>query len=147
MRMRALIGLPLMAVLPALADEPRPGEVHLVQPSPKPPYIRPGAIRGQLSEVRAAAPPSGELAGLRAVSLREGNGVISLAGATRPVRPGERIGSATVKAVGADRIVLERPAASSGTGVVLIVVTCGPGGEPRVRTYTGLADPPAPEPR
>jgi hypothetical protein len=147
--MSGLIGLSLMAALPALADEPRQGEVRLVQPSPKPPRIRQGPFKGQLAnEARAAAPPSGELASLRAVSLREGSGVISFAGTTRPVRPGDRLARATVKAVGSDRLVLEGPATSSGTGAALIVVTFGPGGEARVRTFIALTEAmPPPESR
>jgi hypothetical protein len=145
MKIRALVGQLLMVVLPALADEPPRGEVHLVQPSPKPPVSRPGPLKGQLTNGHAvAASPSGELLGLRAVSLREGSGVISLAGATRPVRPGDRIGVATVKAVGADRLILERPAPSSGSPAAapaaIIVVTFGAGGEARVRTYTSVTD-------
>jgi hypothetical protein len=150
MKMRTLVGLPLAAVLalPVFADEPANGGVHLVQPSPKPPVSRPGPLTGQLaSGARAAAPPSGELAGMRAVSMSEGSGVISLAGATRSVRRGDAIGTATVKAVGSDRLVLERPAGPSATAA-LIVITFGPSGEARVRTYTPVTDPlPSPEPR
>lgn len=149
MKIRELVALLLLAALPTFADESSRGGAHLVQPSPKPPVRRPGPIRGQVvSPALAAALPSGELAGLRAVSLAEGSGVISLAGVTRAVRPGDRIGTATVKAVGSDRVVLERPAASPANAAVLIVVTFGPGGDARVRTYAPVTDPPpSPEPR
>ena len=148
MKIRALVGLPLMAVLPALADEPPKGGVHLVQPSPKPPVSRPGPLKGQLAgAARAAAPPTGELEGLRAVSMSEGSGVIFIAGTARPVRRGDRSGTATVKAVGSDRLVLERPAGPSSASA-LIVVTFGPSGEARVRIYTPVTDAaPSPESR
>jgi hypothetical protein len=114
-----------------------------------------GPVRSRLSDaLRVPEAPSGELSGLRAVSLREGSAVISLAGAARAVRPGDRIGAATVKAVGSDRIILERPQplaqapAAVTNGAVIMVVTFGPGGEARVRTYASMgAVAPLPERR
>lgn len=130
------------------ADGPPPGgdgspkhELVWLQPPPIPPVASRGPIRARLGgDMRAPAALSGELAGLRAVSLREGSAVIALAGATRPVRPGERIGSALVKAIGADRVVLEMPDGSGepGTKAATLVVTFGPGGEARVRTYAPM---------
>jgi hypothetical protein len=154
MKIRALVGLSLVAVLPVFADEPPRGEIKLVQPSPKPPVSRPGPVRGRLATgTRAAAEPTGELSGLRAVSLGEGSAVISLAGATRSVRPGDRIGALTVKAVGSDRLILERPpvpsaAPSAASGAAIVVVTFASGGEARVRTYARVTGaPPSPESR
>jgi hypothetical protein len=129
------------------ADGPPPGgdggpqeELVWLQPSPIPPVASRGPVRARLAgDVRAHAEPPGELAGLRAVSLREGSAVVALAGATRPVRPGERIGAALVKAIGADRIILERSDGPGGTGTATLVVTFGPGGEARVRTYAPMS--------
>ena len=87
MRTRALIGLLLLAAHPVAADEPQAPSLTLVQPSPRPPVVKSGPVRGRAAEgLETAASPWAGLADIRAVSLREGSGVISLAGATRPVR-------------------------------------------------------------
>lgn len=123
-----------------------------VQPSPVPPVATGRAVRGALPNgLLAPEVSTNELAGLRAVSLREGHGTIALRGTTRAIRCGDRLGSVLVKAVGSDRIILERPAQPGGPqgqaaqGPATIVVTFGPGGEARVRTYalaTATAPPP-----
>lgn len=125
---------------PVAQDRPKDG-LSWVQPSPVPPAITTRTVRGTLAGGQAdQAKVTGDLAGLRAVALREGGGTIALGRETRSVKPGDRIGESVVKAVGADRIVLERPARpASGSNppqdAATIVITFGPGGEPRVRTY------------
>jgi hypothetical protein len=132
---------------------PPPSEgngLQWIQPSPVPPVATGRAVRGALpAALRAPEPPPDELEGLRAVSLREGHGTIALRGTTRAVQRGDRLGSALVKAVGSDRIILERPARPGGQGqsareAATMVVTFGPGGEARVRVYVlaGAAAPP-----
>lgn len=152
MRTRALIGLLLLTAHPAAADEPQAPSLTLVQPSPRPPVVKSGPVRGQAAEgLRTAASPSGEMSDLRAVSLREGSGVISLAGATRPVRPGDRIGTATVKAVGSDRIILETQgtlvssAPPGASAAATIVVTFGHDGRARVRSYAAMTSQASPQ--
>ena len=144
MRVHTLVGWWLLAVLPALADEPQPGGLRLMHPSPLPPSSPSGPVRAGLAGgARATAPPGGELSGLRAVTLREGTAVISLDGVTRSVRPGDALGSATVKAVGSNRIVLERHGPSAAGTPAIVVIRFGPGGEARVRTYAPMTEAPA----
>lgn len=121
-------------------EAPKDG-LSWVQPTPIPPAITARTVRGTLSAGQSdQAKATGDLAGLRAVALREGRGTIALGRETRSVKPGDRLGESVVKAVGADRIILERPARhASGShapqDAATIVITFGPGGEPRVRTY------------
>jgi hypothetical protein len=141
MKVRRLVGLWLLAVTPALADEPQASGLTLMHPSPQPPVNQSGPVRARIADAaRAAAPPGGELSGLRAVTLREGSGVISLDGVTRSVRPGDALRSATVKSVGADRIVLERSAPSSAGAPTIVVIRFGPDGEARGRTYAPMIE-------
>ena len=112
------------------------------QPSPVPPVATLRGVRGALPvALFAKGPATGELSGLRAVALQEGNATISLRGETRSIRAGDRLGSSMVKAVGADRIVLERSARDAQRSgapsqeAATIVVTFGSDGQARVRTY------------
>jgi hypothetical protein len=122
---------------PATGGTAPKGGLTWMQPPSIPPSGVTGPVRGRLAgDAHAIEAPSGDLAGLRAVSLREGQGVVALGGSTRSVRPGDRIGSATVKAIGSDRIILER--AASGVPPTTIVVTFGANGTARVRTYAPM---------
>ncbi len=143
MRVRRFVGLWLLAVTPALADEPQASGVTLMQPSPQPPVSQPGPVRARVADgARTAAAPGGELSGLRAVTLREGEAVVSLAGVTRSVRPGDALGSTTVKSVGSDRIVLVRNPPSGAGAPTFVVIRFGPGGQASARTYAPVTEAP-----
>lgn len=135
-----------VAAAPALAaDAPPAAErkdgLSWVQPSPVPPTASSRLVRGEEpAAMRVPERPSGDLAGLRAVSLAEGRATIALGGASRTIRKGDRIGALLVTGVGSDRIILDRPgrpgsATEAATEPATIVVTFATGGEARVRTY------------
>jgi hypothetical protein len=135
------------------ADDRPPGggsgpkdELVWMQPPTVPPMAAKGPVRARIVGDMRARSASGEIAGLRALSLREGSAVVTLAGAQRPIRPGDRIGSARVKAIGSDRIILEEDGPGGTGDAATLVVTFGPGGVPRVRTYAPMtARTPPPE--
>jgi hypothetical protein len=150
------LALSLATALAAVAGDRKP-EKPLVPPAPPvlempeppPPVVVRGTARARVAPAtRKAGDKKDELDGLRAVTLREGLAEVTLAGVHRKLGAGDPLGTATVKAIGADRIVLERPfAAPGGTpGRALVIVTFGADGVPRVRTYVDAGALPAPTP-
>lgn len=144
-----------LAQPPSARSEPKREPVW-VEPSPVPPFARPGAIQDRLEPGATGRKPSaltGELAGLRAVSMREGSAIVATRGTNRTIRPGDRLGDVVVKAIGSDRLVLEKsqelPGPALGqpprTVTLTIVVTFDSTGQARVRKYVpldGWAPPP-----
>jgi hypothetical protein len=128
---------------------PAPPQPIVQTPEALPPALTGRTVRGA---VTPDTPPAGALAdeldGLRAMTLREGSAELSLDGVVRKVKVGDALGSGTVRAVGADRIVLERPfSASGGTpSRATVVVTFGKDGVPRVRTFVDVGALPRPMP-
>ena len=139
--------------VPAVADEPKPKATPappvLHMPEPTAPVVTGRTVRGGvLPETRPPGAPAGELDGLRAVTLREGTADVSLDGVARKLKVGDALGSGTVRAIGANRIVLERPFSVPGgtPSRATVIVTFGKGGLPRVRTIVevGALPPPIP---
>jgi hypothetical protein len=136
------------------ADDPKPEQVPappqaIVQtPETLPPVTTGRPVRARLMPDAPPAAAAGELAGLRAVALREGAAELSLDGVVRKVKIGDALGSGTVRAIGADRIVLERPFSVPGgtPSRATVIVTFGKGGVPRVRTIVDLGALPPPVP-
>jgi hypothetical protein len=140
---------------PAAADDtkreqvPAPPQPIVQTPEALPPALTGRTARGRLTpDVPAAGAAAGELDGLRAVSLREGAAEVSLDGVLRKVKVGDPLGSGTVRAIGADRIVLERPFSVPGgtPSRATVIVTFGKGGVPRVRTIVDVGALPRPVP-
>ena len=140
---------------PVVADDRKPVQVPVppqpsVQtPEPLPPVLTGRTVRSGMT--RDARPPGeapGEFDGLRAVALRDGSADLSLNGVAQKVKVGDRLGSGTVRAIGADRIVLERPFSVPGgtPSRATVVVTFGKGGVPRVRTIVEVGALPRPVP-
>jgi hypothetical protein len=135
-------------------DDPKPpqppasSQSILQTPEPPAPVVTKRTVRGRMTpDTRPPGMPARELDGLRAVALREGSADVSLDGVARKVEVGDVLGSATVLAIGANRIVLERPFSVPG-GVpsrATVIVTFGKGGVPRERTIVdvGALPPPA----
>ena len=150
--------LALLAAAPLAApaaDDPKPGQVPappqaIVQtPEALPPVTTGRPVRGRVTpDTPPAGAAAGELAGLRAVALREGAAELSLDGVVRKVKVGDALGSGTVRAIGADRIVLERPFSVPGgtPSSATVIVTFGKGGAPRVRTIVDVGALPRPMP-
>jgi hypothetical protein len=162
MRMRIPVLAIALAAAPALAgpgpandEDPKPAQPPassqsiLQTPEPLAPVVTKRTVRGRMTpDVRPSGTPAGELDGLRAVALREGSADVSLDGVARKIEVGDVLGSGTVLAIGANRIVLERPFSVPG-GVpsrATVIVTFGKGGVPRERTIVevGALPPPAP---
>jgi hypothetical protein len=143
-----LAGAPWLAAADGPAPDPqRKDGLSWVQPSPTPPVATSSAVRGELPRnLRGPERPSGELAGLRALSLAEGRATVAIGGVSRTIRKGDRIGGLVVRAVGSDRIILDRPgrAGTAAAEPATIVVTFETGGEARVRTYQVPSAPAAP---
>jgi hypothetical protein len=138
---------------PAVADEPQPKATPappvLHMPEPAAPVVTHRTVRGAvLPDARPPGAPAGELDGLRAVTLREGAADVSLDGVARKLKVGDALGSGTVRAIGANRIVLERPFSVPGgtPSAATVIVTFGKGGLPRVRTIVGVGALPPPIP-
>lgn len=163
MRMRvpfqalALVAAATLAA-PAVADDtktgpspgssPGPSQPVLHRPEPQPPVITARTARARVAPDGQPGAAAGEYAGLRAVTLREGSADVSLDGVARKVRVGDLLGPGTVRAIGADRIVLERPFSVPGgtPSRATVIVTFGKGGVPRVRTLVAVGALPAPPP-
>ena len=140
---------------PAAAGDAKPEQVPAPpQPIVQTPEALPPAVTGRT--VRAGVTPdtppagalAGELDGLRAVTLREGAADLSLDGVVRKVKVGDALGSGTVRAIGTDRIVLERPFSVPGGAPsrATVIVTFGKDGVPRVRTIVDVGALPRPVP-
>jgi hypothetical protein len=152
-----LLALSAAAALaaPAAADDAKPEQVPappqpIVQtPDVLPPVLTGRTVRGRVTpETPPTGPLAAELDGLRAVSLREGAAELSLDGVVRKVKVGDGLGSGTVRAIGTDRIVLERPFSVPGgtPSRATVVVTFGKDGVPRVRTIVDVGALPRPVP-
>ena len=140
---------------PVVADDakpeqpPAPPQPIVQLPEALPPALTGRTVRGRMTpDTPPAGAAAGELGGLRAVTLREGAAEVSLGGVVRRVKIGDTLGSGTVRAIGADRIVLERPFSVPGgtPSRATVTVTFGKGGVPRVRTFVDLGALPPPVP-
>lgn len=126
-----------------------PSDTILFEPeAPDPVLVRRTARVRVTPDGRTPGTAAGDLDGLRATALKEGEAQVQLAGVSRRVRVGDLLGSGTVRAIGTDRIVLEKAFSVAGgtPSRATVVVTFGPGGVPRVRTFvdaTALPPPPA----
>jgi hypothetical protein len=132
---------------PEHPSAPTPPVVQL--PEELPPVLTGRTVSGRVTpDTPPAGAPAGELDGLRAVTLREGAAELSLGGKVRKVKVGDALGSGTVRAIGADRIVLERPFSVPGgtPSRATVIVTFGKGGVPRVRTFVDVGALPQPVP-
>jgi hypothetical protein len=140
---------------PAVADDakpeqpPAPTQPIVLLPEALPPALTGRTVSGRVTpDTPPAGAAAGELDGLRAVTLREGAAELSLGGVVRKVKIGDALGSGTVRAIGADRIVLERPFSVPGgtPSLATVIVTFGKGGVPRVRTFVDVGALPPPVP-
>lgn len=114
----ALVGMPRVAASP-------PAAAPKVAAAPKAP-TRPAAP--------ADVAPRTLLATMRAVSLAEGEARVVLAEGERVLRPGDRLGADTVRAVSDGVIVLDRPAVTGKPGgAATVVVRFDANGQARVR--------------
>ena len=117
------------------------------QPTPPPPTVTVSSTvaRGRVDAPEASVSPS-EPTPLRAVSLAEGEGTVEIDGRQEVVRPGSRLGEATVKSVSPDRLVLSRPSSSGKPhDATLVVVTFDAEGNAHTRLFW-TRDPSAPAP-
>jgi hypothetical protein len=151
----ALAAAPVLAALVRADDDdpkhspPSPSQSILQTPEMPAPVVTRRTVRGRMSaDTRPPGKAAGELDGLRAVALREGSADVSLDGVARQIKVGDALGSGTVLAIGANRIVLERPFAVPGgtPSRATVIVTFGKGGLPQQRTIVevGALPPPAP---
>jgi hypothetical protein len=83
----------------------------------------------------AESPHAAALKGLRAISLKEGEGRIALGGSERLVRPGDALGNDVVKSIEPGRMVLSRKTADVGEAIV--IVSFDAQGRGRVRVFAG----------
>jgi hypothetical protein len=162
MRMRIPVLALALAAAPAPTvpvwandDDPKPpqppasSQPILQMPELPAPVVTRRTVRGRMApDMRPPGTPAGELGGLRAVALREGSADVSLDGVARKIEVGDALGSGTVLAIGANRIVLERPFSVPG-GVpsrATVILTFGKGGVPRERTIVEVRALPPPTP-
>ena len=127
--------------------EPAQPVLHL--PEALPPVASRGTVGARLTpEASTQRTRKDELDGLRAVALREGLAEVTFGGVPQKLAAGDLLGTGIVKAIGSDRIVLDRPFAVPGgaPGRALVIVTFGPGGAPRVRAYVDVGALPPPPP-
>ncbi len=138
----------------AAADGPQPDPIPtppaaVVQtPETVPPVVTRRTVSARVApETTPAGLTAGDLGGLRAVSLREGAADVSLDGVARKLKVGDALGAGTVRAIGSDRISLERPFAVPGgpASRATVIVTFGKGGLPRLRTIVDVGAVPRPE--
>jgi hypothetical protein len=150
------LALSVAAALAApAADDVKPAQPSAPpQPTMQTPEVLPPVLTGRTVRggVMPETPPvgaaAGELRGLRAGTLREGAADLSLDGVVRKIKVGDALGSGTVRAIGADRIVIERPFSVPGgtPSRATVIVTFGKTGLPRVRTIVDVAALPRPVP-
>jgi hypothetical protein len=148
----AIVAFLALAGARVLADDTPRGQSSGAATPPDSSWERaPSRVRMEKSRnVKSARPPAsssdepttGEFAGLRALSLREGAARISFGGATLTLKPGDGLGSTRVKAIGSDRLVLERAGTPAAPGATTVVVTFGADGRPRVRSYAEVVEEP-----
>ena len=126
---------------PALAQQPSPTP----DPNPMVSAERPQAPRPDTAPRTVAVPAepargprdsadAGLLKGARALALRSGEARLVVSGVERVVRPGDLIGTDTVKTITPERLVLVR-ADAAAPSASLVVVSFDAQGRARIRVY------------
>jgi hypothetical protein len=139
-RTLALAALPVIGLAqstaPAPSPTPQPGQAVLQQ------GVAPPARSGPVRVGAKVAPTAdstrsfeGDLAGIRALQIVEGEARVILGGGERVVTPGTVLGTDTVKSITPGRIVLRRVAPEDQGGEGIVIVSFDAQGRTRVQVF------------
>lgn len=124
----------------ATPPSPESGLSSLSSLPSTPPDRTPRKAAAPAPEPASGAVVRDVLAGVRALSMKEGEARLRLASGERTVRPGDAIGSDVVRSVDPGQIVLERGAKRADAGAATVVLKFDEQGRGQVRVYF-LKDP------
>jgi hypothetical protein len=138
-RTREVVRLPAGAARPAGEDG---AEEKWDRPPVQPPDTARKLVKGPARPEPAPPAVASSAAGLgdvRLVKMSLGEARLLVAGAEQALRPGDRLGSDVVRAVGDGVLVLDRPAVPGQPGgEATVVVRFDASGQPTVRVYHAL---------